>query len=617
MNSELLLAVLFVLVICCTASGMEASKVKGLNGKVDKLQVAIAAADKVAPVADCIRTPDIDLKRMAQWSLEFLIRTPRPHLNYEPVFQIYPYRCPPAPEGSDPVVGCDTDARMDVEWYFMRDITGSTKGKDVEQGFHARMRGFVDAEGVTWCHPGAFNEGNITAKYEKKDYLIHMWGATKILKSLCEDYMRTHNPESKALATKMLLALKGLLKWDDQGRCWSSCGNGCLDANRDPVPNPWNPHPLPIVEPLINYYEAFNDPQALAFAKAYADGMIAGVQPDGLKFGADGSFDGHSHVTMHSVWMVAHLGVVTGEKQYTDWAKRVFDFFLRTRGTGAGWFAAAPEHPGDETCLIADMMSAAAYIARGGYPEYFDFVERYMRNRVSPSQFIITPHIRSHYAELNKEQGDEKIKYGLSELEKYQGGYLGGVGLNDWENELLNGGVYGNGPEIAMIGCCQGSGMRAVYHTWENTIAKWPKSAIGPAGVYVNLSFNRQSPWGEVFSFMPDAGRLTVKAAVQDRFFLRVPHWAPREDVRAFVDSKPIPVEWSGAYVVFAAQPGQELTITYPLVSFQQQVGPQLAAYPDLLVTYQWTGNMVMDVAPQATSTRIYTGKPRVLPPAP
>ena len=41
------------------------------------------------------------------------------------------------------------------------------------------------------------------------------FGATKILKSLSEDYARTKNPESKALAQKVMLALKKIAVWDD------------------------------------------------------------------------------------------------------------------------------------------------------------------------------------------------------------------------------------------------------------------------------------------------------------------------------------------------------------------------------------------------------------------
>jgi hypothetical protein len=38
--------------------------------------------------------------------------------------------------------------------------------------------------------------------------------------------------------------------------------------------------PAPLVEPLVNYYLATGDKESLAFAKAYAEGIMTGAQPD-------------------------------------------------------------------------------------------------------------------------------------------------------------------------------------------------------------------------------------------------------------------------------------------------------------------------------------------------
>ena len=146
------------------------------------------AADEIKLLSTAQIPADVDLTRMAEWALNYLTETPRKNLGYEPVFQCHPLQCPPVPEGEDPVVACDTDARMDWEWYYMRDITGSNKGAEVEAAFHQRIRQYIDPEGKVWSHPGCFNEGNINTKYEKKDFVIHIWGATKILQSLSEDY---------------------------------------------------------------------------------------------------------------------------------------------------------------------------------------------------------------------------------------------------------------------------------------------------------------------------------------------------------------------------------------------------------------------------------------------
>jgi hypothetical protein len=329
---------------------MQFPPILGLTGRVRDVKLAVAAADGVELLSAAQSADDIDLTRMAEWALNYLTETPRKDLGYEPVFQCHPLQCPPVPEGQDPVVACDTDARMDWEWYYMRDITGSKKGAEVEAAFHRRIHQYIDSDGKVWSHPGSFNEGNTTVKYDRKDFVVHIWGATKILKSLAEDYARTKSPESIELARKVMLALKKIATWDERGRCWIPCGMGALRADGSIVPNGWNPQPAPIVEPLVAYWLATGDREGLDFAKAYAEGMLNNLQPDGIKFQQDGKqiigsfpFGAHSHATMHAVWGIAHLGVVTGEARYVDFAKNVWDALL-LRGTGTGWFPAGPDN---------------------------------------------------------------------------------------------------------------------------------------------------------------------------------------------------------------------------------------------------------------------------------
>jgi hypothetical protein len=88
--------------------------------------------------------------------------------------------------------------------------------------------------------------------------------------------------------------------------------------------------------------------------------------------------------------------------------------------------------------------------------------------------------------------------------------------------------------------------------------------------------------------------------------------------VRAFVDAKAVDVKWSGDYVRFDAKPGQELTITYPLITFTQRVsGLWKSCAPDLTMTFNWLGNMVTSSTPRGGPTPLFTGKPRALPAAP
>jgi hypothetical protein len=389
---------------------------------------------------------------------------------------------------------------------------------------------------------------------------------------------------------------------------------GAFGQDGSVVPNFWNQQPAPIVEPLVTYYLATGDPEGLAFARAYADGIVHNLQPGGIRFAADGSFAdplGHSHATMHAVWGVAHLGQVTGEAQYLDFAARAWSWLLG-RGTGTGWFPAMPDSC-NETCCVSDMMSIAACLGRAGQPDFYECVERYLRNYVSNLQFVVTPQFEAYYRRLNRQTGADQLERGLEELRRFQGGIIGGSGLNDWENDLL-GGVSG----FEMFGCCAPEGMRAIHTAWHHTIERRPAAAGEEAGVYVNMGFSRDSPWGRVISYLPDQGRLSVQAAVEDLFFLRPPHWVGRHQVRAFVDTQPAPVAWRGAYVRLPGRPGQELTITYPLLRFDHEVrGLWPTSAPDLEMRFAWLGNMVVDAFPAPTRTPLFTEAPRRLPACP
>ena len=589
-----------------------ADAIEGLTGKISNVKIEVPANASSPLLEKSIITHDIDLKRMAQWAMNYLIRTPRKQLNYQPVFQCHPLKYPPVPSGNDVIVNCDTDARLNWEWYYMRDVSGSTAGKDVEMPFHKRLIDYVEPDGGVWTDPGCYNEANIHAVYKSEDYIYHTWGATKILKALSEDYIRTGNKDSKELAQKVMLSLKKEAIWINDSLCYFKQGMGALKRDGSVLPSWWNQHPAPIVEPLITYYLATKDKVALDFAKAYAEGIVHNIQPNGLRFETDGSFKkplGHSHATMHAVWGVAHLGVVIGKKEYIDFAKRCFDWML-SRGTGTGWFPAMPSNC-NETCHISDMISNATCIAQGGYPQYYDYAERYMRNYISNLQFIVTDEFKQYYRGLNYSKKPLEIESALKELEKFQGGIIGGSGLNDFENQLLDG-VSG----FEMFGCCTPEGMRAIYTTWSNTIFHNPASSSGPEGVYVNMSFNVNSPLGEVTSFMPTEGRITVKAKVRDVFFLRPPHWASKSQVHAFINARPVETKWSGEYVRLEAKPDDELTITYPLVSFLQEVDKLWEEKPNLKMTFHWLGNMVVSSDPAAdqSKTALFTGRPRILP---
>ena len=186
---------------------------------------------------------------------------------------------------------------------------------------------------------------------------------------------------------------------------------------------------------------------------------------------------------------------------------------MLSRGTGTGWFPAGPDSC-SEVCCLSDMMSVASILGECGRPEYFDAVERGMRNYISPLQFVATPEFDARYVERNKAKGAEKIARGLAQAKRAQGGFFN-AGLNDFENDLLQ----NQGYIWKIAGCCAPEGMRATYTTWQSTIQSREASQWGPAGIYVNMSFSRDSKWGKVVSFFAGDGAVDGQGEGQKQLF--------------------------------------------------------------------------------------------------
>ena len=79
------------------------------------------------------------------------------------------------------------------------------------------------------------------------------------------------------------------------------------------------------------------------------------------------------------------------------------------------------------------------------------------------------------------------------------------------------------------------------------------------------------------------------------RFYLRVPGFAPKDKVLAWRNGKKTNgIVWTGDYVTFtSARKGEELTVTYPLVQFDQKLVRAGREY-----TFHWKGNAVTGIEP-------------------
>ncbi len=566
------------------------------RGELDRLTVpATGEPDGRDPV---------DLSAMAAAALNYLRGNPDPARRYECKFHLGPLGipvhlptiAPPNEYGYDPVSLGDTDCRMAMQYAHMRAMAGEGDADEVERGVQERCLGYLRDDHYAWINPAAYVGRPVEGEW------IGSYTTAKTLYHLAEIWWRTGYPPARDQARSVLLALRDLARWDGD-RAWYMGiapyrdGQWLMDG--------WcqyhgRNYPF-VVEPCVRYWECTGDEEGLALAVAFTEGFLAGSQPDMGTQRIDpesGAFTGHVHLHTHAAWGVAHLGAVLAEPRYLDWAQRAFDF-VHSHGTDYGWY---PEHypqpeRRSEVCAIGDMVSIAAWLARGGRARYWDQVDRAVRNELYRSQFRLSPSFLELFHRLHHDLPKAVLNEAIGELRKLEGGFVAQATLDDWvsypSDHLGQAGMNANG--IHMMGCCPPEGMRALYEAWSGTVTETADA------VWVNLPFRHDHPAARVEAC--PAGRLTITAGKPADYLARPPAWVDRATVTLAVDEAERPVSWAGpeqAYVAIGRlQPGQVASLRHAVPEFRQRFEATSVPGREESVTVHWRGNEVRAVEPR------------------
>ena len=561
---------------------------------------------------------EINLTEIALNGLNHLRNNPRPGLDYECRFamDLMKYPVCPGEDRHDPISIADTDIRMDWEYGYMKEMTSSTTADKTAEGVRKRIIGYLRGDGGAWASVGCMSA---------LDGVFSLpWATGKILYTLSEDCIRTPDESKLDLCGKIFRALKARADWVD-GRAFYAGGNGFYDEDGWAVSDATPYHPGMVLEPVLKYYEASKDPEALDFAIAFSEGEMAndqwnfGLLHDTSKFtdrqrdqalktssvavwpvappdvdlgvAEDGSFLHHSHLRGHLGWGMAHLASITMNKRLTDWSLRLLDFYI-SRGTDYGWIPESMSHPfRSETCAVSDVISMAVCMAKGGHTRYWDVAERYVRNYIRNAQFFRTPQYDALY--MARHPGPEG-ESGLKDAMVLEGGFQGGMGINDRLQDSSH---------MDMMGCCVPEGMRAVHTVWTNTIG------FSEGCVSVNMNFSVDSPYAVTKTMLPERGGVSIEMRCDAGLRIRMPPWVKPGTERAIINSRKLEkCSWVDSYLEAGrVQSGDIIEITYDLPVFSQKHAVKdVAGKPDRQLTIVWRGNTVKSVSPKGEHLPIY-----------
>lgn len=564
---------------------------------------------------------EIDLVAMARWCQNYLANNPLPERGWQcrfsfwglhmPIFAPWPYIATgeriPNLGLVDPIVEGDTDSRMDYAYIHMREMAGSYEAvQRAEEGVRQRILSYVGEDGLSRILGVV---AGVKVDEDDPERWASSWATGKALYAQTELFRLTQDDSHRRLARKLFTGLRSLASWDAGRAYYEGGGNAWRNGQWYAIGGdlfPW------VVEPVTSYWENTGDPEALEFASAFADGMLANLQPN-LGEGAvqaDGTYLSHAHCQLHAISGVAHLGALTREPRYIEWARRVYEY-VRRKGTDCGWFPESftlpPHQRHTEICLIADMIYTAIWLAEAGYPGCFDHAERYTRNILRNAQFFVTDAYESLYRQVHADKPADAVEEQLQVIRSIQGGFVSGPTPNDLvDADLEHHGTAGSPPMLLdFMGCCPPEGMRALRTVWRHVVTSKDE------GVYINMALPCEHEEATVKTSLPGRGEQSVVAGQAGDYFIRPPEWAPRNDVTVSRNGNEISAVWKGDYILASqVAAGEQISIAYPLVSFVQSIDLTEAGYHSGSYTVKWTGNTATHILPEGKYMPLFQRPP-------
>ena len=495
----------------------------------------------------------------------------------------------------------------------MRQVSGTSENEQVERRWLEvllHLRGpddlfYYPLQGRPWIHYYKDAAGQYD-DFQGDQYtgpLNNGWS----LELLGLYYRLTGDPQFKQMGEKLTDAMIGhfVLRDDYAFQPKGNYGVGEKPAADSPIPGNWFKNAL-MGWPAycaVQFYRATGYQPALEFS-----GKLAR-----FTWKRSGMFDteGRWLACRHGAWHTAPLfgileyAVQAGDREMIDFVRKGYEYAKAPEQhmellTGFTPENAEPTGQTGEICEVAFMLNLAVRLSAAGAGDYWDDVDRWVRNHFAEGQLT-----RCEWMDRVASGQPRKVINPVSESDdtvarKCLGAFAGWPNLNDF-----HGGSSYFGSGSVFMHCCTGEGSAALYRVWENILR------FQDGKLRVNLLLNRASPWADVDSFLPYEGRVDVKvkrpmgvptATQSCELLVRIPEWVKPEEVKCRVSDADRTLSWEGRYAVIGkVQPNDVATLTFPIFERTDKVQIQGKEY-----TLIRKGNDVVHIDPPGRYCPLY-----------
>lgn len=414
-----------------------------------------------------------------------------------------------------------------------------------------------------------------------------------------------HRPETRVTRESVMLEEQALVMGALVAR---AIGDGDVEAESALVrqieglvaaPMGEGPFPAMLMRPVARAWEHLESPATGDLAIRLRDALAG----ESALFREDGSFAGHVHSHLYAAAGLVEMARLTEDDSLLGWMDRVYQV-IRSRSTSFGFIPELTERQDDviacETCCLMDYIHLALSLAQCGRAEYYDDVERAVRNHLVESRVRHGDWLADGPAE-----SDDDLVLRAGVRKKVVGAYAGWSSPNhilaydeylpaQWIKESSLTSIYLRKIR-ALQNCCGPSGPKALYLVWQHA------AVVEDGCLRVNLLLDRALPEATVRGFEPHEGRVDVDVSTAMRVALRVPGCTSAADVVLQVNGHEERFNVAGGYMhTRRLAPGDVACFAYPLPERSENVTIGNEGFQEYRYEAEWRGSTVLKMEPQA-----------------
>jgi hypothetical protein len=553
--------------------------------------------------------PDtLDLQQMAALAVHGLTGCVDPAADYEIYWMVFMH-------GNRPVMLRDYNHQvqqiMQQGIPLMRLVSGTQESKPVEQRwlevlFHLRGSDnllYYPLRGRPWIHFVQGAGGGVFDAFQGDQYTGSLYsGCPPEILGLY--YQLTHDRQFKEMGEKLTDALSrfAVHRGDYAFIPKQNYALGEKNDPNSPIPESCMKKGM-IAWParaLAQFYRTTGYRPALTLSGQFA----RFTQKHGGFFDPDAHWIGHPNAAWHTgiLFGILKYAAEAGDREMIEFVRKGYEN-SKAPAQGmdilTGFFAEHPQPTGEtcETCPLAFMVSLAVKLSVAGAGDYWDDVDRWVRNHFAESQLTRCEWMDQVARDQPKlpidpvSQSDDKV------AERCLGCFAGMASPNDfYSSGVRNAQGPGKGDTYIFQHCCSGEATAALYRVWEN-ILRYREGKLK-----VNLLLNRASPWADIDSFIPYEGRVDVKIKKACELSIRIPEWVKPGQTKCQVSGTDRPLLWEGRYAVVGnVRPKEVATLTFPIFERTDKVQIQGKQY-----TLIRKGNDVVHIDPPGKYCPLY-----------